>query len=444
MKKKLNLWLLPLAALVLLMSNVYVGRAEENPITLDTVWFLDYNQTYAGVCKPAKIARMADFGSPVPNIPYILLYDLNDGSVIYKTNPTTDSHLLTNYSGDKFYVFNYVNKKSTEFDTKTVKPIRELPNDDFGSDYFMDLISPDNKYVMFHRFHHSIIIKDLQTGMVADSFKIPETPDNPYYSFSDKSFSVDGRYLAFCLKHNDKGSSRYFLIYDRNEKRIILNKQVFGDIAIDYRYTFFNQSNKLAIAEEVQLPGDDTVYSYIRIYDPDLKEYINNIKITKAYKKKNNSIVKVEYFIISETDSKIIFQKGDNYMRVYDLTNDRPSNLVLNLLRGPVLSDNNFIFEILAKQKIDWILVGLDNWNFNNEEVLYPNPTNGIVTIKNTNLFEKEIYLMDMNGKEIEIKNITILQDNTMEIDISKFQNGIYFLSITAKDFNITYKIIKF
>ena len=67
---------------------------------------------------------------------------------------------------------------------------------------------------------------------------------------------------------------------------------------------------------------------------------------------------------------------------------------------------------------------------------LFPNPTDGIISIKSDKNYQLEIYSVD--GK-------IILKDNGNNIDISALQNGTYFLKIIQENTNnsASFKILK-
>ena len=80
------------------------------------------------------------------------------------------------------------------------------------------------------------------------------------------------------------------------------------------------------------------------------------------------------------------------------------------------------------------------NTNLNeNEIVVYPNPTDGKVTVASKNCLEV-ITIKDIEGKTI--KELTPLR-NTIEIDLSDLINGIYFIQTSLKEDIKVHKIIK-
>jgi len=71
---------------------------------------------------------------------------------------------------------------------------------------------------------------------------------------------------------------------------------------------------------------------------------------------------------------------------------------------------------------------------------VYPNPTNGIVTISNTeNLQVERVVVFDVSGKEVYASN-TI---NNSQINIENFASGTYMLHIQTKEGTAVKKIVK-
>jgi hypothetical protein len=69
---------------------------------------------------------------------------------------------------------------------------------------------------------------------------------------------------------------------------------------------------------------------------------------------------------------------------------------------------------------------------------LYPNPVQNNLTISTSYSDYQSVEILDMTGKVLDIKN-----ENTSNLDFSKFESGIYFVKINWIDTSINYKIIK-
>ena len=91
---------------------------------------------------------------------------------------------------------------------------------------------------------------------------------------------------------------------------------------------------------------------------------------------------------------------------------------------------------------VEYIL-GTGDTDYNNEIVLFPNPTNGNVTLlNNSNVLINTVTIFDINGRvinEISI-NGTNLETN---FSIENQATGLYFVKIVSNDFSIIKKIVK-
>ncbi len=84
--------------------------------------------------------------------------------------------------------------------------------------------------------------------------------------------------------------------------------------------------------------------------------------------------------------------------------------------------------------------------NLLNNVSIFPNPTNGLVTIKNNDITEgiKKIILTNTMGQEIkEIDTKASSNSSEMSIDISDLAKGIYSLSLGMDKTNKVYRIVK-
>lgn len=77
--------------------------------------------------------------------------------------------------------------------------------------------------------------------------------------------------------------------------------------------------------------------------------------------------------------------------------------------------------------------------NMHFEARVFPNPTTGIISISNQdNLAIDKIEIVDILGKIVSVKT-----DNTSQIDISEFPNGVYIFKIHSGGTVFQKKIIK-
>jgi hypothetical protein len=72
--------------------------------------------------------------------------------------------------------------------------------------------------------------------------------------------------------------------------------------------------------------------------------------------------------------------------------------------------------------------------------MLYPNPTNSLLTIETDHPDHYSINLSSLNGQLI---HSTTMEGTSHLIDLSSFQKGVYFITIRSEDFVTTRKVIK-
>jgi len=70
---------------------------------------------------------------------------------------------------------------------------------------------------------------------------------------------------------------------------------------------------------------------------------------------------------------------------------------------------------------------------------IYPNPTEGLFTIKSNNLNNAELYVFSLSGQEILKTNI---DSDTFVVDLSKNTKGVYFVKIISDNKTAVYRVI--
>jgi subtilisin family serine protease len=74
------------------------------------------------------------------------------------------------------------------------------------------------------------------------------------------------------------------------------------------------------------------------------------------------------------------------------------------------------------------------------EVMLYPNPVNNILTVKNFENYEK-IRIFDFQGKMVHSESINAVS-HVIELDVSNFNSGLYYIDLAGKNKSIKLKII--
>ena len=85
--------------------------------------------------------------------------------------------------------------------------------------------------------------------------------------------------------------------------------------------------------------------------------------------------------------------------------------------------------------------LGINTFDSNAFSV-YPNPSNGNLTIKTNLPIEKaSITVSDLNGRIVHQLNADVLENQSL--DLSELQSGMYILTIKNESYNYSQKIIK-
>lgn len=86
--------------------------------------------------------------------------------------------------------------------------------------------------------------------------------------------------------------------------------------------------------------------------------------------------------------------------------------------------------------------LNIEDFVLNDNIDVYPNPTNGIITIDNTsNTTLNEAIITDLNGRIL--KTIVLDTSNTTQISLDKLSNGLYFIRINTDNASIIRRIVK-
>ena len=86
--------------------------------------------------------------------------------------------------------------------------------------------------------------------------------------------------------------------------------------------------------------------------------------------------------------------------------------------------------------------LSVEEFETDNNFVIFPNPSSGIFNIKTTTVNKFNINVYDVTGKVILQQNNIKPDNNTYTLDISEYASGMYFLNITTETSKVTKKII--
>jgi WD40 repeat protein len=406
----------------LIMAAIFVvAFTADSFAQLTKIWDLSNNNfALERLCGPGKLAVVSLDGINQ------FLIELTNGETIHSTMyPET---VYFNYFGDRYYVYNITENIIREYDLKSKQFIK-----------IVHAIAETSDSAMggFNYSNHSLLFYNANTGEVLDSFKIPNTPNEPSYStYAGSQFSNDGRFFAFFMQKNFQPTAMHFLLYDRQAREIIMQK----DLPVNgtFNFRFFNTKNHMAYAENIKLPEDDKAYSYIRIYDPEKREVVKNLKLF-------DDDSQYPSFITFRQDDKI-FAHGNgknNDIHFFDLENDKKIEFVIKTFPGPLyLDDTLYIAGSFEGFKFDWNAVGVEDEANPNIPVIYPNPSTNTVNLIISDAYFNGIWeITDLTGRVI-LSGI-ILPNPQLQINIEHLTAQTYYLRLQKENFTVTYQVVK-
>jgi len=88
----------------------------------------------------------------------------------------------------------------------------------------------------------------------------------------------------------------------------------------------------------------------------------------------------------------------------------------------------------------DVYVINIASRSFSSNIKIYPNPSNDLVTIQTGVIGTYTVEITSLNGQKLYWRNFS---SNTCKVDLSKFQKGVYFITVKARDYVRTEKIIK-
>ena len=96
----------------------------------------------------------------------------------------------------------------------------------------------------------------------------------------------------------------------------------------------------------------------------------------------------------------------------------------------------------------DFVVEGItlsNNDSFDNKKIIYyPNPTLGNLTICiDESIQDLRVAVRDIRGSLLMYINTDVFQSKNIDLDLSEFANGVYFVEVIGADTRQTLKVIK-
>jgi hypothetical protein len=90
----------------------------------------------------------------------------------------------------------------------------------------------------------------------------------------------------------------------------------------------------------------------------------------------------------------------------------------------------------------NWSTLSVDSFRENNGLKMYPNPTSDILNIEiNSSITNGQIEVFDLLGKQVYVQSIA--SNDASQIDVSKWESGLYLVKITSENGNEIKRFIK-
>ena len=93
-----------------------------------------------------------------------------------------------------------------------------------------------------------------------------------------------------------------------------------------------------------------------------------------------------------------------------------------------------------AEQNFTTLQVGIDNYTLDNAVTVFPNPTTGIIQIKNGEWRMENVEVYDAYGK---LLNVMSVNDHTATLDLNGYAKGTYFVRVMTERGVVTKRVVK-
>jgi WD40 repeat protein len=342
------------------------------------------------------------------------------------------------FSPDDKKIIGIMNNKFYSYDWATGTLENRFDSVGIVNNYYQ--ISQNKKYLLINSgFGYNII--NFETGKLMKTKTNSDSEAVGNLEYLDKTNQIIcTKGHQYLIGKDPKGNpiyenTRRINLYDYNTLDSVnnfYNKIVKNQVGIDYlkKIKMSHKQNRIA------LTFDNT--DRIEIYEFPTMKLISKFNLSAAY-----SIVNIKF--TSDDKYLIIAQRsaGDNLtqweVETGKLINERKGGF--NTLD---LTDNDRYIGTSGSNMLAVFTIPTTDITNPKEyqEILYPNPSNGFVNIKVPILAELKISVNNDKGDLVLMPKFIQTDPNTISIDLNRLGNGIYFLNLTANNFNQTYKVI--
>jgi len=338
--------------------------------------------------------------------PYVIIYDLQERKEVKRI--TTIAYERDEYGKNVVYdAENWVSSSISPDGTK----ITGIVNARIGEMTNFVVIDITTEKVLFE-----------QRRIIYDHFN----PDEPFYKWHSAVFSPDGNYIVSQLEFRSGSDSVY--IYDANTLEVY-------DVVLNS----YNENN---------------IFSFSH-FKPLFTTGYGKSLILYNFEKMETKIINLESnarnIVFSRNDDKMALQIGTTAPVIMDYQLDKVLDTILYIGLPQISTNtNNLIYfginHNIALIKPDWNKITSIE-DFENEIIISPNPTNGLVNISFTNqhpsAFKYEV--ISNLGQVVQSAGLGYLQleANSVNLDISTIGNGKYIIRVFSDREEFVFNVIK-
>jgi len=264
-----------------------------------------------------------------------------------------------------------------------------------------------------------------------------------------KVTGINNNYVRYlCISPNGDHFITYSYYYpDQGEGRSV--KMLWSTVTLDTIKEISDLRANMKFSPDGNLLGSVSG-NLVRVHD------------TKTWEMKYEFMHNPNYGLLTALD----FTSDSKYLATGGKGSPVITNIhIWNLERGELETKFNDLFNVLIPDKLFYnkngsnILAssagrisllnvpttGVTEKGYDGDSIMYPNPSSGKIEFENGSfrIGQLSIQLSDVNGKQLEILYDETYNDESPSFDISYLPNGIYFITVTQKDYVHTYKLIK-
>ena len=416
------------ALLVVLLSNVYVGKAQTTQS--DTVW-----SKYIG--SEVKAVKF----SP-------------DGQFIYAAA---------------------IGRKPMKLSTETSEIIKEYDNT-LTNCYSIEL-SKDGKQLIVGGIENKIQKINTDDGIIIMNYNYPQSVIENFYSYFAVSISIsndESQVAALTRGITKEGDNiRVVLIWDNHTGKII--KEIYDKNAQNIKFS--PTENLLCIAhanlennpisvlntltwkdeiplgyhsisiEDITFSPDGSLLAscgwdgFIKIWDVKERKLVRESNKFKRFK--SVIFISNEYIIGGSNDdlsSDLYVWNLNNNNQFTSIPLSRPNDLNYNEINKEIVIGD---FESVTLLNWDKILDIKELPKLINSVLIYPNPTSGIVNIPIDCQTASKYEIFNTSGKLIKSKEIATELNNFLIIDFTQYDKGVYFVNVHCLNVVLNFQVVK-